>query len=94
MAVNIKEKKFIEQVLKTVTQIISNQEELTSSVDIFIDREYADNLTEDDFLSYGLQKNQFTEISNFVLNFNLFLDGINVVNKDQRKVLNILRTDK
>lgn len=94
MAADVKEKKFIEQVLKTVTQIISNQEELTNAVDIFSDREYASNLTEDDFTAYGITKAQFTDISNFVSNFNLFLDGENVVNKDQRKVLNILRTDK
>lgn len=95
MAADVKETKFIEQVLKTVTQIVSNQEELTSAVDIFNDRSYASGLEDSDFTEYGITKSQFIDVANFVESFNKFLDNDNsLVFKDQRKVLNILRVDK
>lgn len=94
MAADPKERKFIDDVLNKATAIISNQEDLSSAVDIFGDRGYASGLEDSDFESYGITKAQFTAVADFVENFNLFLDGEDVVNKDQRKVLNILRIDR
>ena len=94
MAADIKETKFIEDVLRKSTQIITGQEELHAAVDIFGDRSYSADLDEDDFTEYGLTKAQFTDIADFETAFNLFLDGQAHAVKDYRKILNILRTDK
>jgi len=94
MAADVKEQKFIEEILRKATLLITAQEELHSAVDIFDDRGYSSSLEEEDCATYGITKTQLTSIANFVENFDLFLDGESVMAKDQRKVLNILRIDK
>lgn len=94
MAADIKEKAFIEDVLRKSTQIITNQEDLTSAVDIYTDRGYSSSMEDDDFTAYGIIKSQFTNIATFTEAFNLFLDGSSHTAADYRKTLNILRTDK
>jgi hypothetical protein len=92
---DIKEKTFIENILRRATLIIESQNDLTSAIDIFIDRGYSASLSEDDFLIYGITKAQFVNIADFVNNFNKFLDNDpTLIMADYRKILNILRTDK
>ena len=94
MAADIKEKKFIEDVLRFATLLISAQESLTIGVDVYVDRSYGASMEEEDFAEYGLTKAQFIDIATFVSNFNNMLDNQAPTVADYRKILNILRTDK
>lgn len=91
---HIRERNFINDVLRKDTLIIESQERLENDIKIFTDREYAEKLAEEDFSEFGITKAEFLDIKKFVDNFKLFLSGAAHEVTDYRAILNKARIIK